>query len=139
MDPRSPATPETLPQQLQLGQQIFAETLEARRALAEISSVQKQLADLEQKLGEQNSALKSALAKAQLEIGNIVSNKASKRRAAREDYKTATPNMASALRVVESGDRAVPSQAIARLQGVRQPIKTGIAEWTKFKQTNCPS
>jgi hypothetical protein len=33
---------------------IFAETLEARRALAEIGSVQKQLADAEQKLGEQN-------------------------------------------------------------------------------------
>src|SRR5580698_10216205 len=36
MDPRSAATPEVLLQQLQLGNQIFAETVEARRALAEI-------------------------------------------------------------------------------------------------------
>ena len=41
MDPRSSATPEVLLQQLQLGNQIFAETVEARRALAEIASVQK--------------------------------------------------------------------------------------------------
>ena len=50
MDPRSPATPEVLVQQLQLGRQIFGETIEARRALAEIVSVQKQLADIQQKL-----------------------------------------------------------------------------------------
>ncbi len=50
MDPRSAATPEVLAEQLQLGQQIFGETIEARRALAEIGSVQKQLADIQQKL-----------------------------------------------------------------------------------------
>ncbi len=75
MDPRSPATPEVLAQQLQLGQQIYGETIEARRALAEIDSVQKQLGDIQRKLGQQklgqqkmgtqNEPLKSALAEAQ--------------------------------------------------------------------------
>ena len=61
MDPRSPATPEVLAQQLQLGQQIFAETIEPRRALAEMGSVQKQLADIQKKLGQEKSeAEKSA-------------------------------------------------------------------------------
>jgi len=46
MDPRSPATAEVLAQQLRLGQQIFGETIAARRALAEIESVQKQLTEL---------------------------------------------------------------------------------------------
>ena len=75
MDPRSPATAETLQQQLQLGRQIFAETMEARRALAEAGSVAKQLADIEQKLGEQNAALRSILADAQREISEILKTK----------------------------------------------------------------
>ena len=80
MDPRSPATPEVLTQQLQLGQRIFGETIEARRALAEINSVQKQLADIQQKLGQQklgaqSGQLKSALADAQSGIGKILTNK----------------------------------------------------------------
>ena len=75
MDPRSPATPEVLAQQLQLGRQIFGETIEARRALAEIGSVQKQLADIQQKLASQSAQLKSALAEAGSAIGKILTNK----------------------------------------------------------------
>jgi photosystem II stability/assembly factor-like uncharacterized protein len=137
MDPRSSATPQILQQQLRLAQKIFAGTLEARRALAEIGSVQKQLADLAQNLGEQNSTLKSALAKAQLKIGNIVSNK----QAGEEQpggLQDGYSNLALALRGVESGDRAVPSQEIALYKESVQPINTGIAEWTKFKQTELP-
>jgi hypothetical protein len=40
----------------------------------------------------------------------------------------------SALRVVESGDRAVPSQAIAVYQESSPQAKIRIAEWTRFKQ-----
>ena len=65
MDPRSPATPEVLPQQFQLGQQIFAETIQARRALAEISSVQKQIAEAQQSPGSASAELKTALTEAQ--------------------------------------------------------------------------
>src|SRR5208282_1710963 len=74
MDPRSPATPEILAQQLQMGQQIFGETIEARRTLAEIASVQKQLGDIQEKLEQQKPAtqdaqLKSSLTDAQSAIG----------------------------------------------------------------------
>lgn len=139
MDPRSAATPEVLAQQLQLGQQIFGETIEARRALAEIGSVQKQLADLQQKLGQQklgpqSAQLKSALAEAQSGIGKILTN--------REHAGTEGPGLqdayaglASALRVVENGERAVPSQAIAVYRESSQLVKTRIAEWAGFKQT----
>ncbi len=139
MDPRSPATPEILAQQLQLGQQIFGETIEARRALAEIGSVQKQLADIQQKLGQQklgaqNSALKSALAETQSAIGKILRNK---EHAAEEGpgLQDAYTGLASALRVVESGDRAVPSQAIAVYKESSQQVKARIAEWDRCKQT----
>jgi photosystem II stability/assembly factor-like uncharacterized protein len=131
MDPRSSATPEILQQQLELGQQMFADTLEARRALAEISSVQEQLAEAEQKLGEQNPDLKSALTNAQSEILTIITHKQEQPAELKDGY----TNLVSALRVVEGGDRSVPSQAIALYKEARQRIKGSIAEWTKFKQT----
>ncbi len=138
MDPRSAATPEVLAQQLQLGQQIFGETIEARRALAEIGSVQKQLADIEQKLaqqkqGAQSAQLKSALAEAQSEIGKILTNK--EHAAGGPGLQDAYTSLASALRVVENGERAVPSQAIAVYRESSQQVKARIAEWAGFKQT----
>jgi paraquat-inducible protein B len=136
MDPRSPATPEVLQQQLQIGQQAYAETLEARRALAEIGSVQKQLAEVEQKLGGQNSTLNSALADAQSEIAKILTDKASQERPG--GLQDGYSGLASALRVVEGGDRAVPSQAVALYQESSQRAKQGIAKWATFKQTKLP-
>ena len=133
MDPRSPATPEILSQQLQLGQQIFAEAMEARRALAEIDSLRKQLADLQQKIGDKDSAIKAALADAQTEISKIVKPAAIPEQAS--GLQDAFAGMASALRVVEGGDRAVPSQAIAVYNESAQRVKAAIAEWSEFKTT----
>ena len=139
MDPRSPATPEVLTQQLQLGQRIFGETIEARRTLAEINSVQQQLADIQQKLGQQKlgtqgGQLKSALTDAQSGIGKILTNKeyAAEQSLGLQDAYT---GLASALRVVEGGDRVVPSQAIAVYRESSQQVKARIAAWTQFKQT----
>jgi photosystem II stability/assembly factor-like uncharacterized protein len=137
MDPRSSATPEILQQQLQLGQQIFAETLEARRVLAEVDSLRKQLSELEQKVSEKDSAIKSALVDAQTVISKIET-----KRAASPEQPTglrdAFADMASALRVVESGDRAVPSQAIAVYDESNHRVKAAIAEWSEFKTTQLP-
>ena len=134
MDPRSSATSEVLAQQLQLGRQMFGETVEARRALAEIASVQKQIADVQQKVTSQSAQLKSALTEVQSGIGKILTNK---EHAADESpgLQDAYAGLASALRVVESGDRAVPSQAIAVYKESSQQIKARIAEWVGFKLT----
>jgi len=43
--------------------------------------------------------------------------------------------LASALRVVEGGDRAAPSQAIAVYKESSQQVKARLAEWARFKQT----
>jgi hypothetical protein len=133
MDPRSPATSEVLAQQLKLGRQIFGETVEARRALAEIASVQKQLAEVQQKPGVPSSELRSALAEVESAIGKILTNKedAAKRAPGLQD---AYADLASALRVVESGDRAVPSQAIGVYEESSQQVKARIVEWAQFKQ-----
>lgn len=137
MDPRSAASPEILEQQLQLGQQIFAETLEARRVLAEMASLQEQLGDLQQKVGDKDSAIKSALVDAQTEISNIETKPGSDA-GQTGGLQDAFAGMASALRVVESGDRAVPSQAIAVYDESNQGVKAAIAQWNAFKTTKVP-
>jgi hypothetical protein len=136
MDPRSPATSVVLQQQLQLGQQIYAEVIQARRALAEISLVQKQLADAGRELGEQNPTFRSALADAQSELSKILTNE--KNPQAPGSLQEGSIELASALHVVEGGDRAVPSQAIAVYRESSQRFKKGIEDWTVFKQTNLP-
>jgi photosystem II stability/assembly factor-like uncharacterized protein len=138
MDPRSPATLDILTQQFRLGKQIFGETREARRVLTEILSVQKQIADLQQKLGQekseaQNAQPKSALTEAQAGIGKILGNKEHAPEAA--GLQDAFTGLASALRVVESGDRAVPAQAIALYKESSPQAIARIAEWVRFKQT----
>jgi photosystem II stability/assembly factor-like uncharacterized protein len=138
MDPRSPATAEILAQQFELGKQIFGETREARHVLSDILSVQKQVADLQQKLGQeksetQNTQLKSALTEAQSSLGKMLSNK--EHRTEAPGLQDAFTGLASALRVVESGDRAVPSQAIAVYKESSPQAKARIAEWVRFKQT----
>jgi hypothetical protein len=140
MDPRSPATPETLAEQLRLGQQIFAETTEPRRALAEIASVQKQLADFKKKLEQEtstapNQQLESEFADASSAITKIVTNKEHSEQEG-PGLQDAYAALVSALRVVESGDRGVPSQAIAVYKQSSPQVKARIAEWTRFKQTN---
>jgi hypothetical protein len=137
MDPRSSATPEVLLQQLQLGNQMFAETTEARRALAEINSVQKQISDAQQKSEGRNPELKSSLAEVQSEMTKILTKKdqdPERSAGLQEAYK----DLASVLRVVERGERAVPSQAIAAYQESSRQVKVCIAEWTAFKQTKLP-
>jgi len=137
MDPRSSATPEVLTQQLQLGSEMFAETMEARRALAEINAVQKQISDHQRKLGDQSPGLKSSLEEAQSGLANILIRKDNdpERGAGLQD---AYKDLASALRVVEGGDRAVPSQAIAVYNESSRQVKAGIGEWSTFKQIRLP-
>jgi photosystem II stability/assembly factor-like uncharacterized protein len=147
MDPRSPATPQVLAQQFELGHKIFIETIDARRALAEIGSVQKQLADIQQKLTPHNpkqrkedarpTPMQSAVNVAQTEIKNILANKDAAG-AATAGLQNAYTGLASALRVAESGDREVPSQAVAVYQESSQQVKAAIAEWTTYKQTQLP-
>ena len=135
MDPRSPATPKVLAEQFQLGKQIFNATLQARRALAEIHSVQKQLAGAQQGSSHQDPALKSALDEAQSGLGKILTSKENPQPLGLE---SAYKNLASALRVVEGGDRPVPSQAIAVYQEASEQISARITQWTTFKQGKLP-
>jgi photosystem II stability/assembly factor-like uncharacterized protein len=132
MDPRSPATPRDLEQQLQLGRQIFAAAVSSRQALAEIRSVQKQLSDLEQKVGGEHADLKSAMSQLETEIRKILAGGEAPASSA-AGLESASSGLASALAVVESGDRAAPSQAIALYHDSSQALKLRIADWNELK------
>ena len=136
MDPRSPATLEILEQQLRLGQQMFAETMEAHRVLTEIGSVQGQLADLEPKLGGKNPALKASVVDAQEEIKTILSEGPAQQE--QGGLQNSYAALASALRVVEGGDRAIPTQAIAVYKESSERVRKAMAEWGAFKEMKLP-
>lgn len=133
MDPNSSATFQVLDRQFQLAQQIFRETIEARRVLAEIGSVQKQLAELQLKADPQNASLRSKMTEAQAAMREILT--APKRSTMDEQgLQPAYTALAYALRVVEGGDRDVPSQAVAVYQEASAQIKARIVEWSQFKK-----
>jgi hypothetical protein len=137
MDPRSPATPRDLEQQVQLGRQIFVEVISARQTLAEIRSVQKQLSDLDPKLDSHHPQLKSAASQLEAEIRKIMAggeDAASKT----IGLENASAGLSSALAVVESGDRAVPSQALALYHESSEALKLRIADWNHVKTNWLP-
>ncbi len=134
MDPRAAATPDVLAEQFQLGRKIFGETLEARRAIAQITQVQKALSEALGKTQDPN--LKKTLTDAQTEIGAILSSKTGNNEA--QGLQEAYSDLASALRVVESGDRAIPSQAIELSKQSSAHVKMRIQQWAAFKQARLP-
>jgi photosystem II stability/assembly factor-like uncharacterized protein len=131
MDPRSTATPEELEKQLELGRQIYAETIRSGRALAEIQSVQKQLSAVEQKLAAGQADLKTAVSRVQAEITRILDG--GDESGGSIGLKEANTGLTGALGVVESSDRAVPSQAIAVFEQSDQAMKAKAAEWSQLK------
>jgi len=137
MDPRSPTTPRDLEQQLQLGREIFTDAITSRQTLSEIRSVQKQLSGLEQKLAGGHADLKAAASQLETEIRKILTGS--------EDSATngaglenASSGLTSALAVVESGDRAVPSQAVALYHESSQALKQRLADWNHVKTNWLP-
>ena len=134
MDPRSAATPAELAQQFQLGQRIFTDTLRSRRALAEMGSIQKQLSGLQPKV-EQQTDLKASVAQALSQMHKILDGEDS---SAGTGLEKANDALTSALKVVEGGDRTVPSQAITLYEQASQAMNQRSKEWSEFKKNQLP-
>ncbi len=130
MDPRSAATPEELQQQLTLGRQIFAEAMRCRRALADINSTQKQLSDLQPKLAE-HADLKASAAEAAKDLQKLLAGSDGSPNVM--GLQTANSGLASALRVVESSDRAIPAQALELHQESKAAMQLILGEWDQFR------
>jgi len=133
MDPRSTATAQDLAQQVRLGRQIFGEALGSRKALSAIRAVQKQVSDLEPKLGEHTDVKESAdFASAELQA--ILSDTSS----GEMGLEKASSGLAAALRVVESSDRPIPAQALEVYRESSISAKRALDEWKKFKTNLLP-
>jgi hypothetical protein len=99
--------------------------------------VQKQLSDIEQKLGGSHVDLKSAVSQLESEIRKILADGEDPANNA-VGLENASKGLASALAVVESGDRAAPSQAIALYQESSQALKVRVADWNHVKTNWLP-
>jgi len=137
MDPRSVATAMELQQQYELGRKIFSETVAVQKALAEIHSVQKRLATLTEEEKLQQPELKSAVSQLQDAIKKILAasgvRSGDATGAVADGLETASAGITSALQVVESGDRTVPSQAIAVFEESDRAAKSRMDEWNRVK------
>src|SRR5664280_3264588 len=134
MDPRSSVTSTELDEQLRLGLEIFGEVRRSRRAAVEINAVKKRLDEVQQKLGghqtellKQVTALQAAITKIEKGSGPSMMG-----------LDAANSGLASSLRVVESGDRTAPSQAIEVYKQSDEAAKVRIAAWAKLKSTELP-
>ena len=133
MDPRSQATSADLNEQQRLGLEIFFELRTARKALAEIGAVKKQLIDAKSQLTEKNPELLTQVASIEKAITAI--KKPGQSPIPAMGLEAASTGLASALRVVEGGDRTVPSQAIELYHQSDEASKAGMAAWTNLKST----
>jgi hypothetical protein len=140
MDPRSPAKQPVLSEHLRLAKQVFEESMQSRRALAEMNAVQKQLDDLQKRLPAEDSQIRSMLVASQSEMSRILTRKVkeAEMRSGEQGLEGAYADLLSELRAVESGDRPVPSQAVAAYENTRLQIEARVREWEAFKRSKLP-
>ena len=135
MDPRSESTFALLEKQFNLGRQMFRETIRSREVLAEAQSMQKKLIATREKLGTKQDELKASVSEVQSAIRKIV---AGGRAPSGETMglQQASAGVAAALRVIESGDRTAPSQAMEIFEESDRAVKLRLEEWNRVKTSS---
>ncbi len=129
MDPRSPASAMVLAAQQDLGLRIYSDTLRSRQAMAEIQSVQQELNRVGP-LAKKKPALAADVQKLTHSIEQVVQGNAGA-----VGLREANVNLATALSVVEGGDRETPSQAIDLYRQSRQGMNLQLSQWQTLKRT----
>ncbi|HLZ98738.1 MAG TPA: hypothetical protein VKP66_12445, partial [Steroidobacteraceae bacterium] len=124
-DPRSPATQKQFVQQFETSCMIFRDSLESRRALAEIASVKERLDKTiaDAGAGETPAILRTRELRADLDAiveGNL-------------GLDAANGELTTALNAVESSDRRAPSQALAVYELARTAAHGKLARWAALK------
>ncbi|MGA2777322.1 MAG: hypothetical protein ABSF94_07170 [Steroidobacteraceae bacterium] len=124
-DPRSASTPAQFAAQFARSRTIFRDSLESRRALAEIASVKQQL---EKTIAGGGVGNDDAIKKARELIGGI---EAITDGSAGLD--AANMELTSALNVVESSEREAPSQALEVYALARGATQAKLKQWAALK------
>lgn len=137
MDPRSAATPAVLQQQQDVARKIFADTLQSRQAMAEIQSVQKELDALQTHVAA-HQELAAGVHGLKQSIRNIVGAAPEQGAPDAVGLGAANTGLTSALRVVESGDRTIPAQAMELYRQSSAAMEQRLQQWRKLKTTDIP-
>ena len=135
MDPRSQATTAELNEQQRVGLEIFIEVRSTRKALAEIGAVKKRLTEIETQSLKQHPELLTQVTELEAEIKKVERPEKASAPGVIAGLESASMGLASALRVVESGNRAIPSQAMKLYREANKVASEGIAQWTHLKSS----
>ena len=134
MDPRSQITAAELNEQLRLGLEMFAEVRSARKALAEIAAVKKRMTEIETQSLKHHAELLGQVTELELLIKRIEKPEKPQAPGAIAGLESASMGLAAALRVVESGNRTAPSQAIELYRESSKVAADKIAQWEQLKK-----
>jgi hypothetical protein len=132
MDPRSSATAADLSEQQRWAREMFAESMLTRKAVSETGSIKKQLGDLRAK----QSANPGLLAKLDAFLAALQQVTAGDKQTM--GFDGANTGVLAALRVVESGHRKVPSQAIEIYRTSVEAFDARLAQWQELKASGLP-
>ncbi|MBT9333240.1 WD40/YVTN/BNR-like repeat-containing protein [Paracidobacterium acidisoli] len=136
MDPRAQAATQVLDQQYSLAAAIYEKTRSSRQAMAELESVESQLKALAAN-AENNPDLVQAVQRAQAKVEAIKGgdNDQDEKSEEKAGLATANEGLGVALRMVESGDRTAPSQAVAIYQEMSKAAQEKIEAWRQFRKS----
>ncbi len=135
MDPRCSCTQAVLDQQYTLAGSIYTQATAARKAMAELESVQSQLTKLDANAPGTPPDLATAIRKAQDNLAAIRTGKGQ----SQPGLAAAAAGLGASLRVVESGDRAAPAVAVTIDRQMSAAAQGGIAQWEEFKRKEVPA
>jgi len=133
MDPRSPASQTELQQQFDISYRIFVDSLDSRRALAEIGSVQAQLSKMTSEASARNGEIDKRAQDLAATIDAVLEG-SSQLPEKFMGLNQANTELTAALHVAESSDRTTPSQALAVYAEAHKASSARVAEWTRIKQ-----
>jgi hypothetical protein len=130
-DPRSSASESDMKQQFDVSYKIFADSLESRRALAEIGSVKEQLSQLIDKKTAGHGDLDKKARDLAVTIEGLLSGRSE---GESMGLNQANAALTAALHVAESSDRTTPSQALVLYSQAREASAKRVQEWAAVKK-----
>jgi photosystem II stability/assembly factor-like uncharacterized protein len=133
MDPRSKTSAADLKQQFDTSYSIFSASLQSRRALAEVASVQAQLAKLTSDTGAGDASLNVRVKEISTSMAGLLSGGGAASGGA-VGLETANASLTACLSVAESSDRATPSQALALYAEAHAASQARIQQWAALKR-----
>ena len=129
MDPRCACTEAVLGEQYAFGQQIYAQLLAGRKAMAELESVATQIRKVDLNDTSTAADLSGAVRDAQKHLDAIRGG------ASGGGLAEAVSGLGTDLRLVESGDRTAPATAHTIFDQMGEIEKAKVAAWQQFKKS----